>query len=250
MKIVIIGGSGLIGSKLVKRLQAKGHTAVAASPASGVNTLTGEGLSAALEGVDVMVDVSNSPSFADAEVMSFFQTSTKNLLNAELAAGVKHHVALSVVGSERNPESGYLRAKVAQEEAIKAGKVPFSILRSTQFFEFVGRIVDAATTDHTVKMSPANMQPIAADDVVAALADLALGEPVGGIVEVAGPELIKMDELAWRFLRFHDDDRRVISDVHARYFGAEVTDQSLTPGPTPRLGRIAFGQWLEDSRLK
>ena len=244
MKIVVIGGSGLIGTKLVKRLREGGHDALAASPASGVDTLTGAGLAEALKGAQVVVDVANSPSFEDAAVLNFFETSARNLLSAEAAAGVGHHVALSVVGADRLPGSGYMRAKVAQEKAIKAATVPYTIVRATQFFEFIGRIVDESTEGETVRMPPALMQPMAADDVVAALADVSVGRPLNGTIEVAGPEAIRMDELARRFLSAKRDSRRVSTDVHARYFGAELDDRSITPGKDPRIGPIRLEDWL------
>jgi uncharacterized protein YbjT (DUF2867 family) len=244
MKIVIIGGSGLIGTKLGALLRGRGHDALAASPASGVNTITGEGLSGALAGARVVVDVANSPSFEDKAVLEFFETSGRNLLAAEAAAGVQHHVALSVVGSDRLPDSGYLRAKLVQETLIKAAKVPYTILRSTQFFEFAGAIAQAATAGPTVRLSPALFQPIASDDVAAALAEVAVGAPVNGTIEVAGPEKISMDELVRRFLNAKKDPRQVIADVHARYFGTEINDQSLTPGKNPHLGTMRFDDWL------
>ena len=244
MKIVVIGGSGLIGSKLVSRLRQKGHEVLPASPNSGVNTITGEGLAEALAGAEVVVDVANSPSFEDKAVLEFFETSGRNLLAAEAAAGVGHHVALSVVGSDRLPDSGYLRAKIVQENLIKASKIPYTILRSTQFFEFVNSIAQSGTAGQTVRMSPALLQPVMSDDVVAALADVTLGAPVNGIVEVAGPEKIGLDELVRRFLKAKQDARQVIADVHARYFGAELNDQSLTPGKDPVIGATRFEDWL------
>jgi uncharacterized protein YbjT (DUF2867 family) len=244
MKIVVIGGSGLIGTKLVSRLRQKGHEVVAASPNAGVNTITGEGLADALAGAQVVVDVANSPSFEDQAVLEFFQTSGRNLLAAEAVAGVKHHVALSVVGSDRLPDSGYLRAKMAQERLIKASKIPYTIVRSTQFFEFVPGIAQSATVGQTVRLSPAHLQPIAAEDVADAMADATLGAPVNGTIEIAGPERIPLDELARRYLRATKDPRQVVADVHARYFGAELNDQSLTPGKNPRLGSIRFEDWL------
>jgi len=244
MKIVIIGGSGLIGSKVVQLLRSKGHDAVAASPASGVNTITGEGLAEALAGAQVVVDVANSPSFEDKAVLDFFQTSGRNLLAAEAAAGVGHHLALSVVGADRLPESGYLRAKVAQEKLIKASKIPYTILRSTQFFEFIGRIAESGADGDMIRLSPALVQPIASDDVAAALAELALGSPRNAIVEVAGVEARPLDEFARRVLAAAGDTRRVIADAHARYFGAELNDRSLTPGDNPLLGSTRFEDWL------
>src|ERR687895_2762209 len=244
MKIVVIGGSGLIGSKLVKRLREDGHDPLAASPDSGVDTLTGEGLAEALEGTQVVVDVSNAPVWEDAAVLDFFQQSSRNVLAAEAVAGVGHHVAASVVGANRLPDSGYLRAKVAQEDLIKAGTIPYTILRATQFFEFIGRIADSSADGDAVRLSPALMQPIAADDVAAALADVATNEPVNGTLEVAGPEAIRLDELARRALSANNDPQQVTADVHARYFGAELDDQSLTPGDHPRIAPTRFADWL------
>jgi uncharacterized protein YbjT (DUF2867 family) len=244
MKIVVIGGSGLIGSKIVGLLRGKGHEVLAASPNTGVNTITREGLAGALSGANVVVDVANSPSFEDKAVMEFFETSGRNLLAAEVASGVDHHVALSVVGADRLPESGYLRAKVAQERLIQDSKLPYTILRSTQFFEFVGAIAASAAKGDEIHLSPAFLQPIASDDVVAALAELALGKPVNGIVEVAGPEKIPLDALAQQYLAAKGDGRRVVADVHARYFGTELNDKSLTPGDNPLLGSIRFNDWL------
>jgi uncharacterized protein YbjT (DUF2867 family) len=245
MKIVVIGGTGLIGSKLVKLLRGRGHEVLAASPDSGVNTLTGEGLPTALSGAQVVVDVSNSPSFEDAAVLKFFQASTGNLLAAEAAAGVRHHVALSIVGADRLPQSGYLRAKLAQENLIKASGMAYSILRSTQFFEFVGRIADSATEGNTVRLPTAFVQPIVSDEVVATLADVVLGAPLNGTVEVAGPEKFRLDELVRRVLRTKSDTREVLGDTHARYFGAELGDDSLVPLATPpRLGSTRFETWF------
>ena len=247
MKIVVIGGSGLIGTKLVYRLRQEGHEVIAASPASGVNTITREGLAEALSGAQVVVDVANSPSFEDKAVLEFFETSGRNLLAAEAAAGVGHHVALSVVGTDRLPDSGYLRAKLAQENLIKASKIPYTILRSTQFFEFLNGIAQSATDGQTVRLSPALLQPVVSDDVAAVLADLTLGAPVNGTVELAGPERIGLDELVRRYLSAKQDARQVVADVHARYFGAELNDQSLTPGRNPRIGATRFEDWLSHS---
>lgn len=247
MKIVVIGGSGLIGSKTVERLRQKGHEVVAASPNSGVNTITGEGLADALTGAQVVVDVANSPSFEDKAVLEFFETSGRNLLAAEAAAGVGHHVALSVVGTDRLLASGYFRAKMAQENLIKASKIPYTIVRATQFFEFVGAIAQSATEGQTVRLPPALMQPIASDDVAAVMADVAVGEPLNGTVELAGPEPIRLDELVRRFLSANRDARKVTTDVHARYVGIEVNDQSLTPGDNPRIGATRFEDWLSQS---
>jgi uncharacterized protein YbjT (DUF2867 family) len=244
MKIVVIGGSGLIGTKLVNTLRQQGHEVVAASPDSGVNTVTGEGLADALAGAHVVADVANAPSFEDKAVLEFFETSGRNLLAAEAVAGVGHHVALSVVGVDRLLESGYFRAKMVQEEQIKASAIPHTILRATQFFEFMGRIAQSGTDGQTVRLSPALVQPIAADDVAAALADVAVGPPVNGMVEVAGPERHRLSELVQRFLIANQDTRKVIPDAHARYFGAELNDHSLTPGDKPRIGPTHFEEWL------
>ena len=244
MKIVVIGGTGLIGSKLVDSLRREGHEVVVAAPNTGVNSITGEGVAEAVAGAAVVVDVANSPSFEDKAVLEFFEASGRNLLAAEAAAGVRHHVALSVVGSDRSPESGYLRAKLAQERLIKASGIPYTILRATQFFEFVGRIVQSSTVGQTIRVSPALLQPIASDDVVAALAKVAVAAPVNGMVEVAGPEKIPLDELVGTFLRATDDTRQVVSDVHARYFGTELNDRSLTADDGARLGATRFQDWL------
>ncbi len=247
MKVVIIGGSGLIGSKLVARLREQGHDAVPASPDSGVNTLTGEGLAKALEGANVAVDVSNSPSFEDAAVLKFFQTSTGNLLAAEAAAGVGHHVALSVVGSDRAPDSGYLRAKVAQEKLIAASRIPYTIVRSTQFFEFLKRIADEATDGNTVRIAPVMFQPIAADDVAKSVARVAVSAPVNGIVEIAGPQQFRFDEFIRLGLSAPQDPRVVIADPHAHYFGMELGERSLVPDAGASLGEIRFEEWLGKS---
>jgi len=247
VKIVVIGGSGLIGTKLVKKLRELGHEVVAASPTSGVNTITGEGLPEALAGAQVVVDVANSPSFEDKAVLEFFETSGRNLLAAEAAAGVGHHVALSVVGTDRLPESGYLRAKMAQENLIKASKIPYTIVRSTQFFEFMGGIAQSSTVGQTVRLSPALVQPIASDDVADAMADVTVGAPVNGTIEIAGPEPLRLDQLVRRFLSVTRDPREVVTDIHARYFGAELNDQSLTPGDNPRIAPTRFEDWLSRS---
>ena len=247
MKIVVIGGSGLIGSKLVKNLRQLGHEVVAASPSSGVNSITGEGLAEALAGAQAVVDVTNSPSWEDKAVLEFFETSTRNLLAAEVAAGVRHHVALSVVGTERLLQSGFFRAKMAQEDLIKASKFPYTIVRSTQFFEFVNGIAQSATDGQTVRLSSALVQPIVSDDVADALAEVTLGVPVNGTIEIAGPERLRLDELIRRFLSAKQDARQVVADVHARYFGLELNDQSLTPGDNPRIGPTRFEDWLSRS---
>lgn len=244
MKIVVIGGSGLIGAKLVNNLRKRGHNVVAASPASGVNTITGEGLAEALAGADVVVDVANSPSFEDEAVLEFFETSGRNLLAAEAVAGVRHHVALSIVGTDRLSDSGYLRAKLAQEKLIKASKIPYTIVRSTQFFEFLGGIAQSNTNGNTVHLSPALFQPIASDDVAAVLTETALGTPVNGIIEVAGPERVRMAALVQRFLNAKHDQRTVVVDPHARYFGVELSDQSLVPGERARIAPTRFEDWL------
>ena len=247
IKIVVIGGSGLIGSKVVKNLLQRGHEVVAASPSTGVNTITGEGLAEALAGAQVVVDVANAPSWEDQAVLEFFEKSGRNLLAAEAAAGVGHHVALSVVGTERLLASGYFRAKLAQENLIKASPIPYTIVRATQFFEFVGSIAQFATEGATVRLPAALMQPIVSDDVAAALADVAIAEPLNDTVELAGPEPIRMDELVRRFLSANGDPRKVITDVHALYYGIAVNDQSLIPGDHPRLGPTRFEDWLRRS---
>ena len=244
MKIVVIGGSGLIGKKLVPILRERGHEAVPASPSSGVNTLTGEGLSESLAGADVVVDVSNSPSWADDAVMEFFKTSTGNLLAAEREAGVGHHVALSVVGADRLPDSGYMRAKVAQEGLIQSGGVPYTIVRATQFFEFLGGIADSGAEGDTVRLSTAPMQPMAADDVAAALADVAAAAPLNATVEVAGPEAMSIAEFVGRFLAARGDKRRVIADPQATYYGAVMGPRGIAPGANPRLGPTRFEEWF------
>jgi uncharacterized protein YbjT (DUF2867 family) len=247
MKIVVIGGTGLIGSKLVEKLRKDGHEPLAASPDTGVNSLTGEGLAEALAGAQVVVDVANAPAWEDAAVLDFFLRSSRNLLAAETAAGVGHHVTLSVVGADRLPESGYLRAKVAQEGVVKAGPVPYTIVRATQFFEFIGRIADSSTEGDIVRLSPALVQPEAADDVVSTLADVAVGAPLNDTVELAGPDALPLDELARRVLKANDDPRRVTADAHARYFGAELDDRSLTPGDDARIAPTRFEDWLSQS---
>jgi uncharacterized protein YbjT (DUF2867 family) len=250
MKIVIIGGTGLIGSKLVTRLREQGHEAVPASPDTGVNTLTGDGLTEVLTGAAVVVDVSNSPSFEDSAVLKFFETSTGNLLAAEATAGVGHHVALSIVGCDRAPESGYLRAKVAQEKLIRNSPIPYSIVRATQFFEFHERIADEATDGNTVRIPPVQFQPIAAADVARAVCGVAVAPPLNGIVEVAGPQQFRFDEFIRLGLAARQDPRVVIADPHARYFGAELGERSLVPGADARLGEIRFEDWLRASAVK
>ncbi|AGU53466.1 putative NAD(P)-binding protein [Variovorax paradoxus B4] len=244
MKIVVIGGSGLIGSKVVSKLRDAGHEVVAASPASGVNTITGEGLAEALQSAQVVLDVANSPSFEDKAVLEFFETSGRNLLAAEAVAGVKHHVALSVVGTDRLSESGYFRGKIAQEKLIRESRIPYTIVHSTQFFEFLGGIAQSGTDGDTVHLSPAFVQPIASDDVATAVADYTLGSPVNGVVEIAGPERVRLSDLVQRFLAKTNDPRKVVQDVHARYFGAELKDDTLVPGANPRIGALSFEAWF------
>ena len=245
MKIVVIGGTGLIGSKLVALLRRREQEVRAASPDTGVNTLTGEGLSTALAGAQVVVDVANSPSFEDSAVMKFFQTSGRNLLAAEAAAGVRHHVARSIVGAERLPDSGYMRAKVAQENLIKTAGIPSTILRSTQFFEFGGRIADEYSDGNTVRVPGAGLiQPILSDDVVSVLAEIALGPPVNGTVDVGGPERFRFDEFIARVLSAKHDERKVVGDPHVRYFGTELGEESLVPGVEARIGQTRFEAWI------
>src|SRR6476660_2335784 len=244
MKIVVIGGSGLIGKKVVTNLRQHGHEVVAASPSSGVNTVTGEGLAQALAGAQVVVDVANAPSWEDNAVLAFFETSGPNLLAAEVIAGVGHHVALSVVGTDRLLASGYFRAKMAQENLIKASPIPYTIVRATQFFEFVGGIAQSATEGQTIRLPPALMQPIASDDVAAVMADVALAKPLNGTVDLAGPEPIRQDDLVRQFLSATGDPRTVITAPKALYYGVAVDDRSLTPGDNPRLGPTRFADWL------
>jgi uncharacterized protein YbjT (DUF2867 family) len=247
MKIVVIGGTGLIGSKLVKKLRADGHDVLAASPNTGVDTITGKGLAEALQGAQAVVDVSNAPDWGDAAVMDFFRTSTRNILSAETAAGVGHHVVLSVVGTDKLQASGYFRAKLAQEEAVKAAAVPWTILRATQFFEFIAGIADSGTVNGTVLLPPVLFQPEAADDVAAALADIAGKAPVNGTVELAGPERFRLDELVRRYLSAKNDPRQVVTDVRALYYGIEVDERALIPGDSPRVGATRFAAWLSRS---
>ncbi len=244
MKIIVIGGSGLIGKKLVANIRRRGHEAVSASPSSGVNTLTGEGLAEVIAGANVVVDVSNSPSWADAPVMEFFDKSTRNLLAAEAAASVGHHVALSVVGADRMADSGYMRAKVNQEKLIEAGGVPYTIVRATQFFEFLGGIADSGAEGDTVRLSTAPMQPLAADDVAAALADIAIAAPLNTIIEVAGPEAMSIAEFVGRFMAASGDDRTVVADPKAHYYGAAMDKRGVAPGANPRLGPTRFDDWF------
>jgi uncharacterized protein YbjT (DUF2867 family) len=245
MKIVVIGGSGLIGKKLVNKLREKGHEVVAASPSTGVNTVTREGLAPALAGAQVVVDVANAPDWEDNAVLKFFETSGRNLLATEAAAGVGHHVALSVVGTDRLLASGYFRAKMAQENLIKASPIPYTIVRATQFYEFVGGIAQFATEGQTVRVPPVLMQPIAADDIAAVLADVAIASPLNDTFELAGPEPIRQDDLVRQFLKATGDARTVITDPQALYYGIAVNDQSLIPGDNPRLGTIRFEDWLK-----
>jgi uncharacterized protein YbjT (DUF2867 family) len=247
MKIVVVGGTGLVGSKLVKKLREHGQEVVAASPSSGVNTLTGEGLADALQDASVVVDVTNSPSWEDAAVLKFFETSTRNLLDYEAAAGVRHHVALSVVGTERMLESGFFRAKIAQENLIKASGIPYSIVRATQFFEFVKSIADLSTEGNNVRLPPVLIQPMAADDVASALAGIVIGSPVNSTVEIGGPEQFRLDELVRRDLVARKDPREVISDPQARYYGIEVSERTLVPDDDARLGETRFEDWLTQS---
>jgi uncharacterized protein YbjT (DUF2867 family) len=250
MKIVVIGGSGLIGSKLVTKLREHGHEAVAASPKSGVNTLTCEGLAEVLKGATAVVDVTNSPSWEDAAVMKFFETSTRNQLAYEAAAGVGHHVALSVVGTERLLASGFFRAKMAQENLIRASSIPYSIVRATQFFEFVKGIADFSTEGNKVRLPNALIQPMAADDVVSGVGRIAVGQPVNGIIEIGGPEKFRLDELARQYLAACKDPREVVADPQARYYGVEVSERTLLPGDDARLGETRFKTWLTQSSAK
>lgn len=247
MKVVVIGGTGLIGSKVVAKLSERGYEAMSASPDSGVNTLTGEGLAEVLEGASVVVDVSNSPSFEDAAVMEFFETSTRNLLKYEAAAGVGHHVALSVVGCDRLPDSGYLRAKVAQEKLIQESSIPYSIVRATQFFEFLKRIADSATEGNLIRLPSVRFQPLAADDVAKVVAKTAVGSPLNGVIEVAGPEQYRFNEFISMGLNARNDPREIIVDDHARYFGTELSEGSLVPEGSALLGETRFDDWLNGS---
>ena len=250
MKIVIIGGTGLIGTKLVNNLRQQGHQVVVASPSRGINSVTGEGLAAALVGAQVVVDVTNSPSWEDKAVLEFFETSTRNLLAAEAVAGVRHHIALSVVGTERLLASGFFRAKLAQEKLIQASPIPYTIVRATQFFEFVGSIANSATDGQTVRLPSALLQPIVSDDVATALAGVAVAEPLNSMVELAGPEAIPLDEVVRQFLKANRDPRTVITDEQAIYFGIPLKQRSLVPDGTPRLGATHFEAWLRRSTQK
>jgi uncharacterized protein YbjT (DUF2867 family) len=244
MKIVVIGGTGLIGSKLVRKLGEQGHQVIAASPRSGVNSVTGEGLAEALKGASAVVDVTNAPSWEDKAVLDFFQTSTRNLLAQGAGAGVGHYIALSVVGTERLIESGYFRAKLAQEKLIEASSIPWSIVRATQFFEFVKQIADYSTEGNQVRLPPALIQPMAADDVAGALDGIATSSPIHGTVEIGGPEQFRLDELVRRDLASFQDPREVISDPHGRYYGIQLTERSLVPGKDAQLGETRFEDWL------
>jgi uncharacterized protein YbjT (DUF2867 family) len=250
MKIVVIGGSGLIGAKLVPKLRERGHEIVAASPKSGVNSVTGEGLAEALRGASVVVDVSNAPSWEDAAVMKFFETSTRNLLSQEAEARVRHHVALSVVGSERMLESGYFRAKIAQENLIKGSSIPYSIVRATQFFEFVKGIADFSTAGNKVRLAHVLFQPMAADDVASLVGQVALGQPINGTVEIGGPERSYLDELVRKGLAASKDPREVIADPHARYYGIEMKERTLVPDDGAKLGKTRFEDWLAQPAVK
>jgi uncharacterized protein YbjT (DUF2867 family) len=248
MKIVVIGGTGLIGSKTVAILRQGGHEVVTGSPKSGINSITGEGLKEAMAGAQVVIDLTNSPSFEDRAVLEFFETSGRNLLPAEAAAGVRHHIALSIVGIDRTPDNGYFRAKVAQEKLIEASGIPYTIIRSTQFLEFLGGIAASSTDGNMVRLSPGLFQPIAADDVAAIVADVALAAPRSGIVEIAGPERAPFNEIVARYLTAVGDPRAVVSDPEARYFGGRVEERSLVPLGEARLGRIGLDEWLRRSR--
>ena len=248
MKIVVIGGTGLIGSKTVPILRQAGHEVVAASPKSGVNTITGEGLQEVMSGAQVVIDLSNAPSWEDQAVLEFFQTSGRNVHAAEAAAGVQHHVALSIVGTDRMPGNGYFRAKVAQEKLIEASGIPYTIIRSTQFMEFLGGIADSSTDGNTVRLAPGLFQPIASDDVAALVADVALTAPRSGIVEIAGPERAPFSEIVARYLKAIGDRREVVSDPEARYFGGRVEEYSLVPLGEARLGSIGLDEWLRRSQ--
>lgn len=250
MKIVVIGGSGLIGSKLVSKLNDQGHEVIAASPASGINTITGEGLDEALNGADIVVDVSNSPSFEPQAVLEFFETSGRNLLAAGKKAGVKHHVALSVVGTDRLQDSGYFRGKMAQENLIRKSGMPYTILRSTQFFEFAGAIAQSGTIDDEIHMSTAAVQPIASGEVVNALADVTTGKPANSIIEVAGPVRMRMDEFIGNFLVATNDQRLLIPDGNSTYYGVVLDDSSLVPGENPILGKLKYDEWFAADFVK
>ncbi|WP_341487584.1 SDR family oxidoreductase [Pararhizobium sp. A13] len=248
MKIVIIGGTGLIGSKTAARLRNKGHEVLAASPNTGVNTVTGEGVAEALAGAEVVIDLANAPSWEDKAVLEFFETAGRNLLAADAKAGVKHHIALSIVGTARLPDNGYFKAKLAQERLIKESSIPYTIVHSTQFMEFLKGIADEATVGAVARLSPAAFQPIASDDVADVMADVALGKPLNGTIEIAGPERAPMNEIIARYLKAANDPRMVEADVHARYFGSELNDQSIVPGENARIGKVGFQDWFRSSQ--
>lgn len=250
MKVVVIGGTGLIGSKVVSRLRQLGHEVIAASPNTGVNTITGEGLAEAMEGTDVVIDLANSPSFEDKAVMEFFETSGRNVLAAEAKAGVKHHIALSVVGTDRLQDSGYFRAKAMQEKLIRESGIPYTIVHSTQFFEFLGSIAASGAKGESIHLSPAPIQPIASDDVAAAVTDVALGTPLNRITEIAGPEKVGLSSLVERYLVKMNDTRTVVVDENALYFGVKLNEQSLVPGPGARIGKIDFEKWFASQPVK
>lgn len=250
MKIVIIGGTGLIGTKTTERLRKQGHDVIAAAPNTGVNTITGEGLQEALAGAEVVIDLANSPSFEDKAAMEFFEISGRNLLAADKVAGVKHHIALSVVGTERLQDAGYFRAKLAQEKLIKASGIPYTIVHSTQFMEFLPAIAKSGAVGEAVHLSPAYVQPIASDDVADAMANVALAAPVNGTIEISGPERVHMSELVARYLKASGDPRKVVTDPEALYFGARLNDNSLVSDNDPRLGHISFEQWFATSARK
>jgi uncharacterized protein YbjT (DUF2867 family) len=250
MKVVVIGGSGLIGSKTVERLRKKGHDVLAASPNTGVNTITGEGVAAAVAGARVVIDLANSPAFDEKSALEFFRTAGHNLLAAEAAAGVEHHIALSVVGTERLQGSGYFRGKHAQEELIRSSGIPYTIVHSTQFYEFTGAIAQSGTSGQTVHVPPALFQPIASDDVADIMTDVALGSPLNRTIEIAGPDRVRMSDLVARFLKATNDPRSPVADPHALYFGVELDDSTLVPGDSPRIGPIRFDDWLKQSVRK
>ena len=248
MKIVVIGGTGLIGKQVINKLKDKGHDAIAAAPSTGINTLTGEGLAAVLKGADVVVDVTNSPSFEDRAVLEFFETSTRNILQTEKDAGVGHHIALSVVGTDLLPDSGYLRAKLAQEKLIKSSEIPYTIVRATQFFEFLKGIVESSTVGQTVHVPSAFIQPIASEDVVNELVQVILSKPLNSTVEIAGPERFRFSDIIEQYLKATNDSRKVVSDVDARYFGAKLADTSLVPQKSSKLGSINFRKWFDGQK--
>lgn len=243
MKILVIGGTGLIGSKVVTRLRDIGHEVIVGTPNSGVDTITGSGLAAAMENTEIVIDLANSPSYEDEAVMAFFRTSATNIAAAEVAAGVKHHVGLSIVGTERLPDNGYFRAKLAQEQIVKGSGIPYTLVHSTQFYEFLKGIADAAAVDNVVRLSPAYVQPIAANDVAEIISSIALGTPMNGMIEIAGPARVRLNELVSSYFQAENDPRPVVADIHARYFGSELKDDSLVPLSSPRLGETTFEDW-------